>query len=145
MSDSVRSHRWQPTRLPCPWDSPGKRTGVGCHCLLQGSNLSLPHCRQTLYCLSHQESPSFGLSNYIMTQINIGLRETYTKRKDTWSFLQYNYKGDLMVRIFLCYHGLSQELPPKELCFVCWASPCLVYFRDEKEISGMLHSAGFVS
>ena len=35
MSDSVRPHRWQPTRLPHPWDSPGKNTGVGCHCLLQ--------------------------------------------------------------------------------------------------------------
>ena len=35
MSDSVRPHRWQPTRLPCPWDSPGKNTGVGCHFLLQ--------------------------------------------------------------------------------------------------------------
>ena len=35
MSDSVRPHRWQPTRLRCPWDSPGKNTGVGCHCLLQ--------------------------------------------------------------------------------------------------------------
>ena len=35
MSDSVWPHRWQPTRLPCPWDSPGKNTGVGCHFLLQ--------------------------------------------------------------------------------------------------------------
>ena len=35
VSDSVRPHRWQPTRLPSPWDSPGKSTGVGCHCLLQ--------------------------------------------------------------------------------------------------------------
>ena len=35
MSDSVRLHRWQPTRLPRPWDSPGKNTGVGCHFLLQ--------------------------------------------------------------------------------------------------------------
>ena len=35
MSDSVRPHRWQPTRLPPPWDSPGKNTGVGCHFLLQ--------------------------------------------------------------------------------------------------------------
>ena len=26
---------WQPTRLPCPWDGPGKNTGVGCHFLLQ--------------------------------------------------------------------------------------------------------------
>ena len=31
----MRSHRWQPTGLPCPWDSPGKNTGVGCHFLLQ--------------------------------------------------------------------------------------------------------------
>ena len=35
VSDSVRPHRRQPTRLPCPWDSPGKNTGVGCYCLLQ--------------------------------------------------------------------------------------------------------------
>ena len=35
MSDSVRPHRRKPTRLPCPWDSPGKNTGVGCHFLLQ--------------------------------------------------------------------------------------------------------------
>ena len=35
MSDSVRPHRRQPTRLPRPWDSPGKNAGVGCHCLLQ--------------------------------------------------------------------------------------------------------------
>jgi len=31
----VQPHRRQPTRLPCPWDSPGKNTGVGCHFLLQ--------------------------------------------------------------------------------------------------------------
>ena len=35
MSNSVRPHRQQPTRLRRPWDSPGKNTGVGCHCLLQ--------------------------------------------------------------------------------------------------------------
>ena len=28
-------HKWQPTRLPHPWDSPGENTGVGCHFLLQ--------------------------------------------------------------------------------------------------------------
>ena len=32
---AVRPHRRPPTRLPCPWDSPGKDTGMGCHCLLQ--------------------------------------------------------------------------------------------------------------
>ena len=35
VSDSVQPHRWKPTRLPCPWDSPGKNTGVGCHFFLQ--------------------------------------------------------------------------------------------------------------
>ena len=35
MSDSVHPHRRQPIRLPRPWDSPGKNTGVGCHFLLQ--------------------------------------------------------------------------------------------------------------
>ena len=32
---TLQSHRRQPTRLPRPWDSPGKNTGVGCHFLLQ--------------------------------------------------------------------------------------------------------------
>ena len=51
-----------PTAFSCPWDSPGKNTGVGCHFLLQGnfltqgSNPGLPHCRQTLYRLSHKKS-----------------------------------------------------------------------------------------
>ena len=49
----------EPTRLPCPWDSPGKNTGVGCHFLLpgisstQGLNTGLPHGRWILYHLSH--------------------------------------------------------------------------------------------
>ena len=40
MSDSVRPHRWQPTRLRRPWDSPGKNTGAGCHFLLQKETIS---------------------------------------------------------------------------------------------------------
>ena len=35
VSNSWRPHGLQPTRLLCPWDFPGKSTGVGCHCLLQ--------------------------------------------------------------------------------------------------------------
>ena len=35
MSDSVQPHKQQPTRLPHPWDSPGKNTGLGSHFLLQ--------------------------------------------------------------------------------------------------------------
>ena len=63
MSDSLRPHGLWPTRLLSPWNFPGKSTGVGCHFLLQGIfptqelNPGLPHCRQTLYHLSHQGSP----------------------------------------------------------------------------------------
>ena len=39
MSDSLRPHGLQPTRLLCPWDFPGKSTGVGGHCRLQTYNL----------------------------------------------------------------------------------------------------------
>ena len=38
MSDSVRPSRWQPARLPRPWDSPGKNTGVGCISFSRGSS-----------------------------------------------------------------------------------------------------------
>ena len=40
MSDSVRPHRQQPTRLPHPWDSPSKNSGVGCHCLLPNNAIN---------------------------------------------------------------------------------------------------------
>ena len=47
----VRPHRWQPTRLRCPWDSLGKNTGVGCHFLLQsGFPLGLHNFLQSLAC-----------------------------------------------------------------------------------------------
>ena len=38
VSNSLRSHVLHPTRLLCPWDFPGKNTGVGCHFLLQGTS-----------------------------------------------------------------------------------------------------------
>ena len=63
MSDSLQPHGLQPARLLCPWNSPGKNTGVGCHPLLQGifltqgSNPGLPQCRQILYRLSYLGSP----------------------------------------------------------------------------------------
>ena len=54
VSDSVRPHRQQPARLLCPWDSPGKKTGVGCHFLLQGI---FPTQRSDL-CLLHGQADS---------------------------------------------------------------------------------------
>ena len=59
VSDSVQPYEQQPTRLLCPWDSLGKKTGVGCDALLQGSNLSLLHCRQSLYPWATREAPNY--------------------------------------------------------------------------------------
>ena len=59
VSDALRPHGLQSTRLLCPWDSPGENIGVGCHALLQeilqtqGSNpclLCVLHCKHILYC-----------------------------------------------------------------------------------------------
>ena len=63
MSDSLRPHGLKPIRLLCPWDLPGKNTGVGYHSLLQGifptqaSNLHLLHWQTDSLPLSHQGNP----------------------------------------------------------------------------------------
>ena len=72
MSDSLQTHGLQPARLLCPWDSPGKNTGVGCQALLQGIfltqrlNPGFLYCRWILYHLTQQESPWY---IYIYTYI----------------------------------------------------------------------------
>ena len=77
MSDPLRPRGLQPTRLLRPWDFPGKSTGVGFHFLLQGifltqgSNPGLLHCRQTLYPLSHQGSPTLSWYVYPNQDANV--------------------------------------------------------------------------
>ena len=59
----------EPTRLLCPWDSPGKETRVGCHALLQGIfltqglNLHLLHQQAVSLPLSHLVSPNYAVGN----------------------------------------------------------------------------------
>ena len=69
MSDSVRPQRRQPTRLPHPWDFPGKNTGVGCHFLLQCmkvkvkvKSLSRVWLLATPWTAAYQAPPSTGFS-----------------------------------------------------------------------------------
>ena len=87
MSDSVRPHRRQPTRLSRPWDSPGKNTGVGCHFLLQCmkwkvkvKSLSRVRLFATPRTVAHQ-APLYtyyqiqapGLRNLIPSQLSLSL------------------------------------------------------------------------
>ena len=65
--DSVQPHRRQPTRLLCPWDSPGKNTGVGCHFLLQCMKVKvLSHVWLfvTPWTAAYQAPPSMGFSRW---------------------------------------------------------------------------------
>jgi len=69
MSNSVQPHRRQPNRLLCPWDSPGKSTGVGCHFLLQSwkwkvkvNSLSRVQLLATPRTAAHQAPLSMGFS-----------------------------------------------------------------------------------
>ena len=64
---TVRPHRRQPTRLPHPWDSPGKNTGVGCHFLLQCMKvkvklLSRVRLLAAPWTAAYQAPPSMGFS-----------------------------------------------------------------------------------
>ena len=77
MSDSVQPHRRQPTRLPRPWDSPGKNTGVGCHFLLQCINVKCERevaqsypTLSTLWTAAYQAPPPMGFSRH---QTQLGL------------------------------------------------------------------------
>ena len=68
VSDSLRPHGLKPSGSLCPWDSPGKNTGVDGHSLLQvifpiqGSDPGLLHCGYIFYCLRHKESPIYSIS-----------------------------------------------------------------------------------
>ena len=67
MSHSVRPHRRQPTRLPRPWDFPGKNTGVGCHFLLKCMKMKVKLLSRVRLCATpwtaaYQAPPSMGFS-----------------------------------------------------------------------------------
>ena len=93
-------------QLLCPWDSPGKNTGVACHALLQGifptqgSNPGLPHCRQILYHLSRPGKPmNIGVGSLSL------LQGIFPTQESTWGLLHYrrilyelSYQGSPMFR-----------------------------------------------
>ena len=65
MCDSLQPRGLQPTRLLCPWDFPGKNTGVGCHALLQGISPTQGSSPSLLYLLHWQADslPLYQLGN----------------------------------------------------------------------------------
>ena len=105
VSDSVRPHRWQPTRFPHPWDSPGKNTGVGCHFLLHQGIFNVLNL---FYSLNVKVVNSFFL-RYSVSRIVLKVRfhstpSIYAMCSVVFDSLQPH---GLQPNRFLCY-GVSQ-------------------------------------
>ena len=85
----MRPHRRQPTRLPCPWDSPGKNTGAGCHFLLQCvkvKSLSRVRLLATPWTAAYQAPPSVGFSRQQIWSASMG--KTDLEKKLEWLIIR---------------------------------------------------------
>ena len=109
MSDSVRPHRLQPTRLPYPWDSPGKNTGVDCHFLLQCMKVKI-ESEVTQSCPSLSDPMDCSLSGSSTHRI-------FQARVLEWGAIAFSKKGyynrlnanftTIQMIVSLIIHGLT--------------------------------------
>ena len=122
MPDSVRPHRRQPTRLPHPWDSLGKNTGVDCHFLLQ--------------CIAlHQTTPRLGtiklIHSSLFTACPEGLVYLYNFLLYTISLVQYLQVPASTTINTLETHTHLQVLPTLPCChfYIPSVLPELIEYR----------------
>jgi len=118
MSNSLRPHGLQPSRLLPPWNFPGKNTGVGCHFFFQeifwtwASNPCLLHCRQILYHWASMEVLKFSLvctKNVFI--LPLFLKDIFSGYSVLiWHFASPYWKYHSTVFCFPCY---------------CWEVSCL--------------------
>ena len=108
VSDFVRPQRRQLTRLPCPWDSPGKNTGVGCHFLLQGMKVkSESEVAQSCLTLSDPTDCSLpGSSVHGIFQARVLEWDTIAVSFFCFIF-SYSFSYIQSLIILLCYYTLT--------------------------------------
>ena len=141
MSNSVRPHRWQPTRLRCPWDSPGNNTGVGCHFLLQCMKVksesevaqSCPTLSDPMDC----SPPGFSVHGIFQARVLEWGAIAFLAQE------QQSPNTDLkecfeQIDCIISNIGLTTSLPSKFTQAVCWymgnsefTRPLLKYWRTE--------------
>ena len=120
MSDSVWPHRRKPTRLPHPWDSRGKNTGVGCHFLLQcvkvKSEREVAQSCPTLHDPMDCSLPGSSVHGILQARVlesgaiafsdvdNEDLLKVCEQRLDiTFAFLKWRFAVWVWVRVDRCY------------------------------------------
>ena len=128
MSDSVRPHGLQPTRLLCPWDSPGKNTGVGCHFLLQCMKVE-SQSEVTQPCLTLSDPMDCSLPGSSIRGI---FRATVLE----WSAIAFSHSDfgapkNKVSHCFHCFPSICHEVMEPHamvLVFVCLFVLILFYF-----------------
>ena len=139
MSNPVWPHRWQPTRLPHPWDSPGKNTGVGCHFLLQCMKVKsesevASHVRLlvTPWTAAYQAPPSMGFSR----QKSTGVGCHWLLRSSSYLLLNsipsFQNFPSWLCSLWCCLPLPSQHSP------ICSLSPNTLIFSQNLAFSHLL-------
>ena len=138
MSDSVRPHRWQPTRLPRPWDSPGKNTGAGSHFLLQCMKVkSESEVAQLCLILCNPMDcslPGFSVHEIVQARVLEWVAISFSVLLDYFSFMSFWFVQVIAhVRIFffmaenysvICIHHslfIHSSISGPLSCFHHWA------------------------
>ena len=117
MSDAVQPYELHPARLLCPWDSPGKNTGVGCHALLQG--ISRTHgSNPCLFCLLHWQAGSLPLMPPGNPRCKMGTSKRKRQEYDQYfarpftCLFDHRKQSDWMRRHWVC-NGFASDLDPE--------------------------------
>ena len=106
---TVWLYGWQPTRLLCPWVSPGNSTRMGCHALLQGIfltqgwNPGLLHCRPLLYHWAIREALTYHMTQHLQSWAFI---------LEKWSYV---HPKACTQNCFICH---SQKLETTQMSFL---------------------------
>ena len=112
MSDNVRPHRWQPTRFPRPWDSPGKSTGAGFHFLLQStkvkSEIEVAQSCPTLSHLMDCSPPGSSVHGIFQARVLEWVAIAFSERctttfKNEWSVFFFKLQSGLRKKILQCW------------------------------------------
>ena len=110
MSDSARPHRRQPTRLPHPWDSLGKNTGVGCHFLLQCMKVKSEKSEVAQSCLTLSDPMDCSLPGSSIHGI-------FQARVLEWGAIAFSNTHLYILFYILFQYGLSQDVEYSSLCY----------------------------
>ena len=157
MSDSVGPHGQQPTRLPRPWDSPGKNTGVGCHFLLQCVKVkSESEVAQSCLTLSDAmgcSPPGSSVHGIFQARVLEWGAIAFSERTWTIHHIDLKMNNDLSGNV-LCFPWSVHDflwLRKRHMLDFLGISPAYIVLnmkrcslRDQKQIDGIHHSANYI-